>query len=285
MPELELIIESLADHRILRPDINEDDKIEMKPGGIPDYFEDALVADFRLILTSMPCDYFPITILQNGVKLTNEPPKGIKANMLKCLNDLSEDFLDYEHLKDTTKDQITQKREILKNLMFSLSIYHAVILERRKFGPLGYNILYDFNDSDLETTLKTVKIMIGKYQDVPFNAIKYLTAEINYGGRVTDPWDRRTVSTVLDIFFNEDCLTPEYRYTSSQQYYVPEEASIEDLIQVMAVYPGCKEVPRTRFTHYFRHERQRRDILSNQGEQEGNRHCLEFAGGRTCPEG
>ena len=43
--------------------------------------------DFRLLLTSMPCDYFPITILQNGVKLTNEPPKGIKANLLKSFKD------------------------------------------------------------------------------------------------------------------------------------------------------------------------------------------------------
>lgn len=29
--------------------------------------------EFRLFLTSMPCDYFPVTILQNSLKLTNEP--------------------------------------------------------------------------------------------------------------------------------------------------------------------------------------------------------------------
>lgn len=29
---------------------------------------------FRLMLTAMPCDYFPVTILQNGMKLTCEPP-------------------------------------------------------------------------------------------------------------------------------------------------------------------------------------------------------------------
>lgn len=236
MPELELIIEKLGECRILNPLENEEDRVEMK-GGVPDYIDDGIVKDFRLILTSMPCDYFPITTLQNGVKLTNEPPKGIKANMLKAMNELPDDFMQFDHIRDLPKDQETLKKDNLKNLMFSLCLFHAVILERRKFGPLGYNILYDFNDSDLDTTLKTLKIMVGKYNEVPFGALKYLTAEINYGGRVTDPWDRRVVNTVLDIFFNEDSLVTDTKYTSSPLYVVPEATSMEELIQVRTGLP------------------------------------------------
>lgn len=104
----------------------------------------------------MPCDYFPISILQNSLKVTSEPPRGIKANLKQLVNGVN-----------------WNKSDDLKTLMFSLCFFHAIVLERRKFGSLGWNILYDFNQSDLETSLTIVNNMMENYSEPPWDAIEY----------------------------------------------------------------------------------------------------------------
>lgn len=164
--------------------------------------------DFRLFLTSMPVGYFPVAVLQNGIKLTNEPPKGIKANVLGSLSQLSE-----EKLEGCRRDAE------YRQLLFSICFFHAVIQERRKFGPLGWNIRYEFNESDFETATTVVKGMLNEESDeIVWNALQQVTGDIVYGGRVTDDIDRRTLMMILTTFLSEEVLAPGYKYSDSGIY-------------------------------------------------------------------
>ncbi|KAM4613811.1 dynein axonemal heavy chain 1 [Polymixia lowei] len=168
---------------------------------------DKVHMDFRLWLTSLPSNNFPVSILQNGSKMTIEPPRGIKATLLKTYLSLTDDFL----------ISCTKTTEF-KSLLLSLCLFHGNAIERRKFGPLGFNIPYEFTDGDLRICISQLKMFLDEYQDIPYKVLKYTAGEINYGGRVTDDWDRRCILNVLEDFYCPAVLGADHIYSPSGVY-------------------------------------------------------------------
>jgi dynein heavy chain len=70
------------------------EKIIQKLSGSPEKVH----PDFRLYLSSMPSKGFPISVLQNSVKVTSEPPKGLRANMKRAFLELTTDVFE-DHRK------------------------------------------------------------------------------------------------------------------------------------------------------------------------------------------
>jgi len=114
-------------------------------------------SSFRIWMTTEPSDKFPVTIVQNAVKMTSEPPKGIQQNMIKSYRSITDkEFVD------------CSKPVAFRRLLWGLCFFNAVILERKKFGPLGWNKAYEFSASDLSISLKQLIQFLDFYDEIPF---------------------------------------------------------------------------------------------------------------------
>ena len=168
---------------------------------------DKVHPEFRLWLTSMPSESFPTSVLQNGVKITKEPPKGLRANLKST----------YMKLDDSRIRKTNKPKEFMK-LLFGLSFYHALVVERRKYGPLGWNIPYEFNDTDMDITAAQLELYVSSYAEIPYKVLQQLTSVVNYGGRITDDKDMRTSDILIADFFNPKILSDEYKFSPSGLY-------------------------------------------------------------------
>uniref|UniRef100_A0A8D2LYU2 Uncharacterized protein n=1 Tax=Varanus komodoensis TaxID=61221 RepID=A0A8D2LYU2_VARKO len=169
---------------------------------------------FRLWLSSSPHPDFPISILQAGIKMTTEPPTGLKANMKRL----------YQLITEPQFSRCTKPAKY-KKLLFALCFFHSILLERKKFLQLGWNIVYGFNDSDFE-----VSLYLDEYEETPWEALTYLIAGVNYGGHVTDDWDRRLLTTYINDYFNELSVL--------DTYYIPRDGNLASYKEYISLLPS-----------------------------------------------
>ncbi|XP_057392157.1 dynein axonemal heavy chain 9 [Balaenoptera acutorostrata] len=159
--------------------------------------------EFRVFISAEPAPsteghVIPQGILENSVKITNEPPTGMHANLHKALDNFTQDTL-----------ELCSRETEFKSILFALCYFHAVVAERRKFGPQGWNRSYPFSTGDLTISVNVLYNFLEANVKVPYDDLRYLFGEIMYGGHITDEWDRRLCRTYLEEFIKPEMLEGE----------------------------------------------------------------------------
>jgi len=161
-------------------------------------------------LSASPHPDFPISLLQRSLKIAQEPPRGIKNNMMRAYTNQGKAFTHVDKERDFRK------------AVFGLSWFHAILIERKKFKTLGWNVSYAFNESDYTVCEDTIATYLGRFNKemgfvgeykktnkINWMAIQFLLAEAYYGGRITDERDRRLIKVYAREIFDEGLVAIE----------------------------------------------------------------------------
>lgn len=189
--------------------------------------------DFRLWLTTEPTDKFPLGILQRSLKVVTEPPDGLKLNMRSI----------YSKIDRSTLEECPHWA--FRPCLYVLAFLHAVVLERKKYGKIGWNVEYDFNEADFLISRRLLSLYLIKAfeagdEGLPWGSLKYLIGDAMYGGRVSDDMDRRVLSTYLEEYMGDFLFDDCQKYFFSRagfDYELPSLGPLENYVETIEALP------------------------------------------------
>ncbi|KPI88248.1 putative dynein heavy chain [Leptomonas seymouri] len=149
-------------------------------------------ASFRLFLTSEAHDEFPSILLGQSLKITFEPPPGIKQNLLRTYRDWGAAF-------------VNGKDEKQRQLLFMAAALQAIVQERRSYVPQGWTKDYEVTAADLKSSAGIV-LRQSSQGEVDWRAIRGILNDAIYGGKMETAYDTRIITTYIEKMFSANCV-------------------------------------------------------------------------------
>lgn len=193
--------------------------------------------NFRLFLTMEANPSIPVNILRQSRLIMNEPPPGIKANLLDSLRNIPS-----HRLSHGPAEKI--------RLYFLLAWFHAVVQERLRYVPLGWSKTYDFNDSDMASAFSTIDAWLNSVSkgranidpaSIPWDALRTLVKQSVYGGRVDSDFDQRILNSFVDGLFTAQAYNVDFNLvptlTGDQLLEAPDGTKMEHFLTWVQALP------------------------------------------------
>jgi dynein heavy chain 2 len=154
---------------------------------------------FRLWLTTEPHDAFPLVLLEQSLKITFEPPPGLKKNLQRTYASWSPEFIE----RDAGGSSSSRAQ-----LLFLLAFFHSMLQERRTYIPQGWTKFYEFSFGDFRAGSNVMELACrsGAGTSIDWQTLHGLMENAIYGGRVDNPYDLRVLRCTLAEYFSPELL-------------------------------------------------------------------------------
>lgn len=194
--------------------------------------------NFRLFLTCETNPIIPVNFLRASRILMNEPPPGLKANMMDCLRGINP-----KRLESCPIETI--------RIFFLVAFFHATLIERLRYTPLGFSKAFEFNDSDAETALDTIECWVQRVSKgrsnidpsaVPWDALKSILKTSVYGGKIDNTADQLLLDSFVDSLFTPQAYESTFRLVegtdeASRQLIAPEGTRMDVFLDWISKLP------------------------------------------------
>jgi len=132
-----------------------------------------------------------------------------------------------------------------RQLLFNLCFLHSIVQERRKFGALGWCIPYEYNTGDLFACIQFLEKHLYTGQ-ISWPTLQYMVSEVQYGGKITDNFDRRLFNLYAQAWLDPDVCEPDFSYNPEDPIYpIPGDFiySIPDSSEISDYRQYCGSIP------------------------------------------